>query len=281
MTMSDSAQSRFINVEGFKIHYLEAGDLSAPNLILMHSCEYGSSASINWEFNVEGLARHFHVVAPDWLGYGQSEKIYDFGQGPAVIRRRILRSFLKTLAIEEADFIGNSCGAGIPLMWLMGAASPRDLLPIRKLIAISPPLGPYGPGRAAIGEYDGTRESMCGILKALFHKKWFYSDDDYVDRRQASGTIPGHWETLSAARFKMPGRPPSGFQAPSSYASFSLPVLFVTGRHDSLAGDRDGGIEHARDVTQAEFAVFQHSGHCAHMEEPEDFNKLAIEFLTA
>lgn len=167
------ALSRYININGFVTHYLEAGSPSAPTLVLIHSCEYSSCAELNWEYNIDELAEKFHVLAPDLYGYGKSEKIYDFGRGPALIRHRQLKDFLKALCVEEADFIGNSCGGAFPLLWLMGQPNPKEILPLRKLISISPPLGPYGPGRDIIGNYDGTRESIRVILKALFHSEWF------------------------------------------------------------------------------------------------------------
>lgn len=44
---------------------------AAPVLILLHG--YGSGSGL-WCFNVDDLARHFHVYAVDWLGCGASER---------------------------------------------------------------------------------------------------------------------------------------------------------------------------------------------------------------
>lgn len=100
-------QSRFITVEGINTHYLEAG--AGPTLVLLHSGEFGGCAELSWEFNIAALAEHFHVIAPDWLGFGGTDKLYDFIAG----HRRMLQhmvGFLAAMNINEADFLGNSMG---------------------------------------------------------------------------------------------------------------------------------------------------------------------------
>ena len=68
--------SRFVAVDGIRTHYLEAG--SGPVLVLLHSGEFGGSAELCWEFNIPALSQHFQVIAPDWLGYGETDKLFDF-----------------------------------------------------------------------------------------------------------------------------------------------------------------------------------------------------------
>src|SRR5438105_2713017 len=78
-----SYQHRTIVVGNIKTHFLEAG--SGPDLVLLHGGEYGASAEITWRYNIEALAQRFHVVAPDVLGWGQTDKLYSFSD-PAGLR---------------------------------------------------------------------------------------------------------------------------------------------------------------------------------------------------
>src|SRR6266511_1301458 len=91
-----------------KTHFLEAGS-GGPDLILLHGGEYGASADITWRHNIAALAERFHVIAPDSLGWGHTEKIYSFSD-PAGLRIRHLQRFLETLGICKAFFVGNSAG---------------------------------------------------------------------------------------------------------------------------------------------------------------------------
>ena len=185
MRVPEGATSRFVEIDGFRIHYFEAGHAGAPHLVLLHSCDYGSSAEFSWEQNIPALSRHFHILAPDMLGYGLSDKFYDFGGGHMPYRLRNLRRFLQVLCIDEADFIGNSCGASLLLVTAASAGPAyRQALPIRRMVLVSPSaIGTPGPGRAVFDAYDGTREKMRDLVRTMFFSERWASDEDYIDRR--------------------------------------------------------------------------------------------------
>src|ERR1044072_9678671 len=103
-------QRRAIVVGDIQTYFLEAG--SGPDLILLHGGEYGASAEIPWRANIETLAEKFHVIAPDILGWGQTDKIYSFSD-PAGLRIRHLQRFLEALGIGPAYLAGNSAGRGV------------------------------------------------------------------------------------------------------------------------------------------------------------------------
>src|ERR1700682_1198090 len=58
-----------ITVYGAKIHYAEAG--SGPTVILLHGL--GGNWT-NWALNIGPLAANYHVLAPDQIGFGKSDK---------------------------------------------------------------------------------------------------------------------------------------------------------------------------------------------------------------
>src|SRR5690606_13639616 len=99
--------SRYINIDGIRTHYLEGGD--GPTVVFMHSGEFGGCAELSRQFNLEALARHFRVIAPDWLGFGRTDKVFDFVNGRDRVFGHMMR-FFEIMAIREADFIGNSMG---------------------------------------------------------------------------------------------------------------------------------------------------------------------------
>lgn len=59
-----------ISVDNLKIFYREAGDSSKPVFLLLHGFP---SASHMFRDLIPILAPHFHVIAPDFPGFGQSE----------------------------------------------------------------------------------------------------------------------------------------------------------------------------------------------------------------
>jgi pimeloyl-ACP methyl ester carboxylesterase len=58
-----------IDVDGLNIAYREAGDKTAPKLVLLHGFP---SSSHQYRNLIPALADRFHVVAPDYPGFGNS-----------------------------------------------------------------------------------------------------------------------------------------------------------------------------------------------------------------
>jgi pimeloyl-ACP methyl ester carboxylesterase len=276
----EGAVSRFLSVDGFRIHYLEGGDPARPKLVLLHSCDHGSSAEFSWENNFATLAQHFHVLGPDMPGYGLSDKYYDFTHGHMPYRRRMLQRFLQLLCVEEADFIGNSCGASLLLTTAAEAGERyRDTLPIRRMVLVSPSaIGTPGPGRAINDAYDGTVPAMQRIVRSIFFSPAWAEDGDYVQRRNHNATRPGAWETIEAARLRLPGRTAAPPLRPQ-WNRCVAPVLFINGDHDSILAEPDGGMDNVRGIAAGQFAVVPNSGHCTQIEYPEIFHRLVSEFL--
>ena len=90
-------QEKSVTVFGAKIRYLEAGDAAKPTVILLHGL--GGSAE-NWQFNIPALAANYHVIAPDQIGFGKSDKpLLKYRVGTYV---DFLDKFMAELKIEKA-----------------------------------------------------------------------------------------------------------------------------------------------------------------------------------
>jgi len=61
---------RSTDVNGLKVFYREAGHPGDPKLLLLHGYP---SASHMFRDLIPHLADRFHIVAPDLLGFGQSD----------------------------------------------------------------------------------------------------------------------------------------------------------------------------------------------------------------
>ena len=270
-------RSRFVDVDGIRTHYLEAGE--GPCVVLVHSGEFGGAAEISWEFTLPALAERFRVVAPDWLGFGRTDKVFDFAAGRARVWRH-MRRFLEVMAIDEADFIGNSMG-GSNLARI--AAARPVIFPIRSLVLCSG--GGFTPEtneRKTLLAYDGTAQAMRALLHAMLHDPKWGDDAGYVARRQEFATMPGAWECAAAARFKSPAAASggSGFGGADAteYENIAVPTLIVAGAEDRL---REPGYAHGLGdrIPDCEVHVLDACGHCPNIERADDFNRLAVQFL--
>ncbi len=59
-----------IQVDGLKIAYREAGDSKSPKLVLLHGFPAGSH---QYRDLIRSLSGKFHVIAPDYPGFGESD----------------------------------------------------------------------------------------------------------------------------------------------------------------------------------------------------------------
>ena len=65
-----ASASQFVNIRGLRYHVRSWGDPAAPKLFMLHGwMDVGAS----FQFLVDALQRDWHVLAPDWRGFGQSE----------------------------------------------------------------------------------------------------------------------------------------------------------------------------------------------------------------
>lgn len=282
-------QSHFVEVDGINTHYLEAGDKDAPTVALLHSGEFGGCAEISWEFNIPALAEHFHVVAPDWLGFGRTDKVYDFADQRSRVYRHMSR-FYEVMGIDQADFIGNSMG-GSNLARIV--ADPPTILPIRSAILCSGGgFTPLTEERKTLLAYDGTPEAMRALLHAMLEDSKWGDDEAYVAKRQEIALLPGSFECASAPRLKRPPpekTPPEkkeekpggqSFGIPDNtvYENVEVPVLIIAGANDPL---REPGYSNnlAERISNNEHHVYENCGHCPNIEFAERFNADAIDFL--
>lgn len=75
--------------------------------------------------------------------------------------------------------------------------------------------------------------------------------------------------------FAEPGRveEPAPFDARSERASIMVPTLIIVGRHDAICSPRWSRLLQEA-IPGSELAVFERSGHFAHLEEPEAFSRV-------
>lgn len=68
--MTTQTRYRTATVQGRKIFYREAGDPSAPTILLLHGLPTSSQM---FRDLIPALADRFHLIAPDYIGFGHSD----------------------------------------------------------------------------------------------------------------------------------------------------------------------------------------------------------------
>jgi len=95
-----------------------AGNPKNPPLLLLHGAGPGASAMSNWAQCAPILAKDFYVIAPDAIGFGQSEIPKEV---PTKIARWMgyrveqIKGLLDELGIEKTHIVGNSMGGALAM----------------------------------------------------------------------------------------------------------------------------------------------------------------------
>jgi len=265
---------RTIVAGDIKTHFVEAG--SGPDLVLLHGGEYGASAEITWRANIEHLSNTFHVIAPDLLGWGLTDKLYSFSD-PAGLRIKHLQRFLEALGIGKAFFVGNSAGGGLILRASVRRPAP---LQIGKMVTICGNASVFKTNsQAELENYTPSLENMRKIIALLYHdSKW--QTEENIRERYESSIIPGAWESLSAARLRSPVHQPrlTSDEFVAQLSQLKIPLMIMSCEHDPL-NQRDWDINCQKIVPGSKVYRFMHSAHEPQIEETDEFNRVLTDFL--
>lgn len=279
-------------LDGVTIHYLRGG--AGPPVILVHGL--GSSAAVEFYYNLESLAGQHQVFAVDLPGFGRSDK-------PALeytieLFVRVLRDFTRSLGLAPAAVMGVSMGGRIALglaleapelvdrlvlVDALGVGEPRPVLAYRLLLT-------RGLGEMTL---SGTARALRRMNPKTIRRLWGWylhrpnsvetilSDDRISDHSTLLSTPAYRAAYLSALR-SIAGtrRLRDGVVVESRLSELRMPTLLVWGRHDHLFPPSHA--EAARDkIPGARLEIFEASGHTPQMEEPERFNGLVLDFLSS
>ena len=102
----------WLEVEGLRVRCLTAGASGSPVLLLLHGGGI-DSAGFSYKYAIEPLARSHRVFAPDWPGYGESDK--PDVEHTIEFYAAFLGGLMDALQLQRASLVGLSLGGGAVL----------------------------------------------------------------------------------------------------------------------------------------------------------------------
>lgn len=273
-----SYEDQYINVGGINTRFWTAGD-EGKILVLIH----GAFSSVEfWLSNLPALAENYRVYALDMPGFGLTDKIpfNSFPQGA-----QFINDFMKTQNIDRASLIGHSMGGGLSLQYIY-----RYPDKVERLILVNA----FGLGRKmhiifkllsipVIGELI-SRPSRNGSKRTLNTAVYNRSvvTDEMVDLSYRLAKIPGTQKAfLSMIRKEMNvfGVPPEFIRSfTDNLHTITAPTLIIWGEQDPILPLEQAYVA-LKQIPDARLEVFERCGHLPHLEYPDRFNSLVLEFL--
>jgi 2-hydroxy-6-oxo-6-(2'-aminophenyl)hexa-2,4-dienoate hydrolase len=260
--------SDYLDIEGIRTHYLEAG--SGPTLVLIHGGGAGADAWGNWRGCIPLYARHFRVVAVDMVGFGKTDKPdpAHFGYRQED-RNAHMIGFIEKLNVGAVNIIGNSMGGATTL----GVAMRRPEL-VRKMVLMGSAGiavdNPDPEARKALA-FDFTRDGMRRLMEALAGPG-YRIDEHLVDYRLKLACEPAARTALLAMRTGKLTYPEN------EVAQIKVPTLVVGGKLDRIAVP--ARIYRFLELLENSWGfMLPHCGHWVMMEAPEEFTAITTTFF--
>ena len=267
-------ESKFVTVEGVRLHYQELG--SGDPVICIHGAGPGASAESNFKRNAEAFAEKFRVILYDMPQYGKSSKVV-LTEPRLTYNARILNGFMAAVGIDKAHIVGNSMGGQVALK--LGIDYPDRLT---RVVVIGSGAVPstFAPapleGIKMIARYykgsGPSREKLRELLQTIVYDPSFLTEEIFEERYQAS--IDPETVELFGKRQGEMQRENLGPDLPRLKAK----LLAIWGMDDRF-GALDVGLQITRLVPDARMHIFTRCGHWAQVEHAAAFNRLVLDFL--
>lgn len=265
-----------ITVNGVDIHYEETGE-GFP-LVFCH--EYAGD-SRSWEAQVLHFSRRYRVITYNYRGYPPSSVPDDPEAYSQDILVADMRALLDGLSISQAHIVGIATGANVALNFAI--AHPG--------MTRSAVIAGGGAGTADRENWLAGMRQMASDIARIGAAAVVKSVESAPQRQALRLKDPRGWREFLAIAGEMSPKgaelsllgvlarrkPVTALEA--EIRGLSMPMLVMVGDQDTPAFESSLFIH--RHVPHGALAVFPLTGHTLPIEEPDLFNRLTGEFLTA
>jgi pimeloyl-ACP methyl ester carboxylesterase len=276
--LEHSANSHFVSVDGARLHFQEFGNAGDPPLLLIHG--YTASTYV-WRTVAPMLAEAgFHVLAPDLVGFGFSEKPRWFDYSIESQARMVSR-FMDRIGIGRAVVVGSSYGGAVVATLALDYAER-----VEKLVLVNSVCNNHVKNHPIL-----RLCSVPGVGEAIAP---FLADTKAFHRHRMHKTLsPANHGLISRERVDAIVRPLAAADAHHSLLATSRnwhanritydahlinqPTLIIWGEDDKVIPITDGYTLHDR-ILHSRLVILKNCGHVPMEEKSRLFAELVTEF---
>ncbi|HWV63369.1 MAG TPA: alpha/beta hydrolase [Oxalicibacterium sp.] len=286
------SRSEFLQVRNLRYHVRHWGDDDAPMLFMLHGW---MDVSASFQFLVDALQRNWHVIAPDWRGFGLTENAPSGYWQPDYLAD--LEAILDRYAPAQAvNLLGHSLGANVASIY--AGVRPQRIV---KLVLLE------GFGRPAMAAEEAPQRYATWLdeLRSVPLLRPYRSQESVAARLQknnprltkeramflaahwASREENGNWALRADARHKLTN--PVLYRIEEVLAcwrAITAPVLWVEAEHSELL-PRFGTPDEIRTELERRIAQLANAtilkvpgaGHMVQHDQPEILARAIDAFL--
>ncbi|MBK4733053.1 alpha/beta fold hydrolase [Noviherbaspirillum pedocola] len=290
-----ASRSEFLSLRGLRYHIRHWGEEGAPKLFMVHGW---MDVSASFQFMVDCLQRDWHVIAPDWRGFGLTDNsgsdTYWFPDYMGDLDA-ILGHYSPT---EPVNLLGHSMGGNVVTTYA-GVRNAR----IARLVNLEGVGMPATRPEQAPRRYEKwldelrtppvlrTYASRAEVAARLQKTNPRLSDAraDFLSQHWSRESAPGVWEILGDPAHK--GISPLLYHVEEIMACWSriaAPTLYLEaedtdlwrwmGKREEARGEIDRRIA---TIPQVSTRMIPDAGHMLHHDQPEMLAEIIEGFLLA
>ena len=254
-------------------------------VVLLHGI-YAGASGYEWRKNFDALSEHGLVYAPDWLGFGLSDKPHIRYTAAQYVEQ--LGQFLREVVKEPCDLVASSLACAY-------AVQVASDLPdaVHRLVLVCPTGFRHlakAPGGRSAAVYALAHAPLLGTtlhnaVTSLPGLRRYLMNETYFDPSYVDDALLDHYSTATH-QYGSQNAPPSFYSgllnlsvAETFPALTQKTVRIIWGREARLTPLSDAEAFLAANP-RAELTVFDKSGLLPHDEQAQAFNRLVIETLT-
>lgn len=276
-------RQEFYDVNGVRTRVLEGGDQHQKTLIMLHGTGGHAEAFVR---NFRSHLPHFRVIAMDMIGHGFTDApVMHYSMGTFVDH---LAGFVDSLGSEQVYLCGESLGGMVAAHYAIQHPSRvRKLVLNTALLMRRTPEGRkqladlLARSRRASGEL--TRDAVRARMNWLMHDPDKHLTDELVDVRYRIYSQPGRGAVLSQISQEIIGGLlddgwSDRWSNEEHLRQLLCPVCLIWSKHNP-----GNSPEHAKSALQylsdGRMVVLDDCGHWPQWEQPDEYDKVQLEFL--
>ncbi|GAB3625525.1 alpha/beta hydrolase [Pandoraea terrae] len=289
------SRSEFTTVRGLRHHVRQWGTPGAPKLFLLHGW---MDMSASFQFVADALAERWHIIAPDWRGFGLTDWPVSDGRAGSYWFPDYLADLEALLDVyapgEAVNLVGHSMGGNVVCHYAgvrparvkrlvnlegFGLPATQPSAAIKQMakwlddLREPPTLRPYASLEDVAARLRKTNPRLTDARAAFLAPHWARRGDD------------GLWHLLGDAAHKIASPYPYRLdETLAIWGNIGAPVLYVEAndsevlRHLTSEADRGKFRERFRAFKQLREVFLDDAGHMVHHDQPAQVAALIDEF---
>ena len=271
-------QDRIVDVDGFKMHYLDWGNPKKPTILLLHGMR-GHAHS--WDDVAEALSPDFHVLALDQRGRGLTDWAKDGDYGIDAFVGDLV-GFCRAAGLEQFVLMGHSMGARNSMAF---AEKHADMLEKLILSEFGPQINPKGSQRIAKElidvpeEFDTLNDAIAYMAQfnryasdAVMYRREFYSTKELIN-----GKIGWRYD-IEIREARRRGDPIAPLDLWPILPKISCPTLVVRATETDIL-DLDVAKKMIETLPDGQLVEIDRAEHMVFEDNPNDFIAAIRDFL--